>query len=127
MISRHLLACVAGSGSTPPSGQIGAVPATRTRSPTRTARLNPIRGSNGEPDEMFRRSIADLKPDRPGLSAHARDVDREDPTSRGGGHWLPLPPNRCAVVAPSPRSWPPFWPLPCSPAPPLARAPRALA
>ncbi len=38
MISRHRRAWAAGSGSQEPSGQIGAVPDTSTRSPTRTAR-----------------------------------------------------------------------------------------
>jgi hypothetical protein len=32
---------------------MGAVPATITRSPTRTARLNPYLGSYGEPDDTF--------------------------------------------------------------------------
>jgi len=45
MISRQRLACRPGSGSHEPSGQIGAVPDTSTRSPTRTARLKPISGS----------------------------------------------------------------------------------
>ena len=39
MISKQRRACAAGSGSTVPSGHCGAVPATTTRSPTRTARL----------------------------------------------------------------------------------------
>ena len=34
-----------------PSGQIGAVPDTTMRSPTRTARLKPIVSSNGEPED----------------------------------------------------------------------------
>jgi hypothetical protein len=34
-----------GSGWQEPSGQIGAVPATSTRSPTRSARLKPTTGS----------------------------------------------------------------------------------
>ena len=57
MISRQRRAWTPGSGSTDPSGQIGAVPATMTRSPTRTARLNPTVVSNGLPEEMFWRSM----------------------------------------------------------------------
>ena len=49
MISRQRLAWTAGSGSQDPSGHTGAVPDTSTRSPTRTARLNPISSSKGEP------------------------------------------------------------------------------
>ena len=56
MISKQRRACTAGSGSHDPSGQIGAVPETNTRSPTRTARLMPILGSYGEPEETFRRA-----------------------------------------------------------------------
>ena len=41
----------ASSGQRPP-GTTGPVPDTRTRSPTRTARLKPMVGSKGEPDEM---------------------------------------------------------------------------
>ena len=52
MISRQRAACAPGSSSCVPSGQIGAVPATHTWSPTRTARLNPMVGSYGEPDVM---------------------------------------------------------------------------
>src|SRR3954447_12559533 len=58
MISRHRRVWASTDGSTSSSGQIGAVPATTTRSPTRTARLNPATGSNGLPDEIRRRSIA---------------------------------------------------------------------
>ena len=39
------------------ASQIGAVPDTSTRSPTRTAREMPICGSYGEPDEMCCRSL----------------------------------------------------------------------
>ena len=52
MISRHLCAWTPGSGSQPPSDQTGAVPETRTRSPTRKARLNPMEDSYGESDPM---------------------------------------------------------------------------
>ena len=45
MISRQRAAWTSGSGSQEPSGQIGAVPATSTRSPTRRARLKPTTGS----------------------------------------------------------------------------------
>ena len=57
MISRQRRAWARGSGFTEPSGQIGAVPDTTTRSPTRTARLKPIAASNGLPDCTFTRSI----------------------------------------------------------------------
>ncbi len=53
MISRQRRACAAGSGSTSPDGHTGAVPETSTRSPTRTARLNPMLASNGEPDDAL--------------------------------------------------------------------------
>ncbi len=55
MISKHRRAWTAASGSQDPSGQIGAVPDTSTRSPARTARLIPMRGSYGEPDDTWRR------------------------------------------------------------------------
>lgn len=42
MICRQRRAWAPGSGSTEPSGQMGAVPATMTWSPIRTARQNPI-------------------------------------------------------------------------------------
>jgi hypothetical protein len=58
MMAKHRRAWVAGSGSHDPSGQTGAVPLTTTRCPTRTARLNPIRDSNGDPDDTRRRSMA---------------------------------------------------------------------
>jgi hypothetical protein len=46
MISRHRRVCPYGSaGGGPPSGMIGAVPATETWLPTRTAREKPITGS----------------------------------------------------------------------------------
>ncbi len=52
MISKHRRAWgPAPSGQRPPS-TTGPVPETTTRSPTRTARLNPIVGSKGEPEEM---------------------------------------------------------------------------
>jgi hypothetical protein len=56
MISKQRRAWISGSGSQLPSGQIGAVPETMTRLPTRTARLNPIDDSNGDPDRMRFRS-----------------------------------------------------------------------
>lgn len=56
MISRQRRAWTSGSGSHEPSGHTGAVPDTSTRSPTRTARLKPILGSQGEPDETRRRA-----------------------------------------------------------------------
>jgi len=57
MMSRQRVAWASGSGSTDPSGQIGAEPLTITRSPTTTARQNPITGSNGDPEEMLVRPI----------------------------------------------------------------------
>ena len=57
MISKQRAAWTSGSGSHDPSGQTGAVPDTRTRSPTRTARLNPMVGSKGEPEEIRCRSV----------------------------------------------------------------------
>ena len=57
MISRQRAAWASGSGSQEPSGQIGAVPETSTRSPTRTARLNPITGSYGDPEATRRRCV----------------------------------------------------------------------
>jgi hypothetical protein len=50
MISKQRAAWASGSGSQDPSGQMGAVPETSTRSPTRRARLNPTTGSYGEPE-----------------------------------------------------------------------------
>lgn len=44
-ISQHRRACTSGSGSTSPHGHTGAVPATATCEPMRTARLKPIFGS----------------------------------------------------------------------------------
>jgi hypothetical protein len=61
MISKQRLACAYGSGSTEPSGQIGAVPETMTRSPTRTARQNPIVSSKGDPDLTRRRCVFSVR------------------------------------------------------------------
>ena len=58
MISRQRRVCTAGSGSHDPSGQIGAVPETKTWGPTRRARENPMADSNGDPEETSCRSIA---------------------------------------------------------------------
>src|SRR3954470_136461 len=85
-ISMQRRICAAGSASSAPTGP---VPETSTRSPTRTARLNPISGSNGEPDEARRRSTsASGGPDllrrlvaflagRPELVARLRLLDRD--------------------------------------------------
>jgi hypothetical protein len=51
MISRQRRVCTAASSGQLPSGHTGAVPDTSTLLSTRTARLNPIRGSNGEPED----------------------------------------------------------------------------
>ena len=53
-------ACTAGSGSTLPSGQTGAVPLTAIVVPTRTARLKPMLDSNGDPDRACWRSMRRL-------------------------------------------------------------------
>src|SRR3984957_13719578 len=52
MISKHRRAWRPASSGHVPSGHTGPVPDTRTRSPTWTARLNPMIASNGEPEEM---------------------------------------------------------------------------
>ena len=57
MISRQRAACRPGSGSTSPSGQIGAVPDTTTRLPSRIALLNPMTASYGEPEDTRTRSV----------------------------------------------------------------------
>src|SRR5439155_26977345 len=72
VISGHRRACAPGSGSQVPSGRTGAVPATSTRPSTRTARLNPIAGSHGDPDEIRRRSL--IGSSLPGRSCDA-DLD----------------------------------------------------
>ena len=56
MISKQRRACASAPGSHDQSGQTGAVPETRTRSPTRTAREKPTFSSHGEPDEARRSS-----------------------------------------------------------------------
>src|SRR4030081_3616449 len=56
MIWKQRFACTWGSGSQEPSGQTGAVPETSTRGPTRSALLNPMVDSKGEPDETRCRS-----------------------------------------------------------------------
>src|SRR5436309_10929002 len=58
MIARTRRAWISGSGSQEPSGQIGAVPDTSTRFPIRTALLNPIFGSYGDPEAIRCRSAA---------------------------------------------------------------------
>src|SRR6478752_1470324 len=57
MISQHRRAWTAGSGSTLPSGHTGAVPLTAIVLPTRTARLNPMVDSNGDPERACWRSM----------------------------------------------------------------------
>ena len=52
MISKHRRACAPAPSGQPPPGTTGPVPETSTRSPTLSARLNPMVGSNGEPEEM---------------------------------------------------------------------------
>jgi CubicO group peptidase (beta-lactamase class C family) len=61
MISRQRRAwSPASAGGSAPSGMTATVPATQTRSPTRTAREKPTRGSYGEPEETRRRSTRRL-------------------------------------------------------------------
>jgi hypothetical protein len=57
MISKQRRACTPASAGHDPSGHTGPVPETTTWDPTRTARLNPMVGSNGEPDVMLRRPV----------------------------------------------------------------------
>ena len=52
-ISQQRRVWVVTSGSTLPSGQIGAVPLTATVVPTRTARLKPIVCSYGDPEAAW--------------------------------------------------------------------------
>jgi hypothetical protein len=61
MISMHRVACVFTSASQEPSGQIGAVPDTITRSPTRTALEKPTMSSNGDPDLVLDRAMTPAK------------------------------------------------------------------
>ena len=56
MISKQRRACAAAPSGQPPPGSTGPVPETSTRSPTLSARLNPMVGSNGEPEETPCRS-----------------------------------------------------------------------
>src|SRR6266540_4688249 len=86
MISRQRAACACGSGSQEPSGQTGAVPATSTRSPTRSARLKPITGSKGDPDETRARPSATVVRPGPG------EVDAQQDA--------PVPLHRAAIVVP---------------------------
>jgi hypothetical protein len=60
----------AGVGIQLPSGQIGAVPKTNTRRPTRTARVMPIRGSQGEPENTWLCSTRQLVPHRADRRRH---------------------------------------------------------
>jgi hypothetical protein len=57
MIRRQRRACTSASGSQLPSGHTGAVPETSTRSSTAIARLKPMRGSYGDPDEIRVRGL----------------------------------------------------------------------
>jgi hypothetical protein len=92
MIARHRRAWFAGSGSHDPSGQTGAVPLTRTRCPTRTARLNPTCGSNGDPDETRRRSMtASVTGNQPRI-AHHGPVGRLDGPQAAAGPQHRTPP-----------------------------------
>lgn len=57
MISMQRAAWALTSGTHEPSGQIGAVPDTSTRSPTRTALEKPTLSSNGDPELVLVRSM----------------------------------------------------------------------
>ncbi len=61
MIAKQRRAWRPASSGHEPSGNTGAVPETRTRSPTRTAREKPMVGSKGEPEEMRRRGEASMR------------------------------------------------------------------
>ena len=52
MISKHRRVWASAPSGEPPPGSTGPVPETTTRSPTRTARLKPMVGSKGEPEEI---------------------------------------------------------------------------
>src|SRR5690242_6809903 len=89
MISKQRRAWAAASGSTPPPGRIGAVPDTKTRSPTRSARLNPIRSSNGDPDVARRRSTWNNKPHtRKGRRQTRRRIELVSAAVLAGDHEL---------------------------------------
>jgi signal transduction histidine kinase len=61
MMSKQRRACSPASSGQLPSGHIGAVPETKTCSPTRTARLKPIVCSKGEPDRAnLREAISEV-------------------------------------------------------------------
>src|SRR2546430_11984493 len=123
MISRQRRAWTPGSGSHEPSGQTGAVPDTSTRSPTRTARLNPMVGSKGDPEDTRCRSLTgrivsaaavsgvdvafgkQYLTVRYGLPSDARGTGRSDPAggvrasalgSPPGGRDRPRPPRQQA-------------------------------
>src|SRR6266576_1045207 len=128
MISRHRRAWTPGSGSQEPSGQTGAVPDTSTRSPTRTARLNPMVGSKGDPEDTRCRSVTGrmvpavaIAVDsnlgkryltvRYGLPSGTRGTGRSDPAggvrasalgSPPGGRDRPRPPRQQAGRLPAP-------------------------
>jgi hypothetical protein len=60
--SRQRVVCTPASPTVDdPSASIGAVPDTRIRLPTRTAREKPIDASNGDPLEARRRTDTPLK------------------------------------------------------------------
>ncbi len=61
MIAKQRRAWRPASSGHEPSGKTGVVPETRTRSPTRTARENPMVGSKGEPEAMRWRGEASMR------------------------------------------------------------------
>ena len=72
MISKQRRACRPASAGHSPSEKTGPEPETRTRFPTRTARLKPIVGSKGDPELTSWRATMRpiLTPRRPGCTRH---------------------------------------------------------
>lgn len=68
MISKQRRAWSPTSSGHDPSDQTGPVPDRRTRFPTRTARLKPIVGSYGDPEEISVRSVTPRRQYSIGLS-----------------------------------------------------------
>src|ERR1017187_582707 len=81
MISKHRRARRPPSTGDVPSDHTGPVPDTRTRSPTWTARLNPMTASNGEPEEVRTGSLTPRFWHRREEPGSLRPLDVQD----GGG------------------------------------------
>ena len=87
MISKHRRAWSPAPSGQPPPGSTGPVPETITRSPTRMARLNPMVGSNGEPEETPCRSVMAASSHSPAARARGvrvRNRRYDDPRSEVG-------------------------------------------